>query len=147
MPARDTTILIAVLGSIFGFICAVFLILILRFTFRSRHMYKNHTHQRVISPELQTRLARIPSVQERRDRWSAKGRGQSADLGSGNGGGVVSRGADADEAMQMQDDVLMDDDKSAREFGATVHEDGTRSYLNGWSVLISCRNHTMTVQN
>lgn len=113
----DTLILIVVLSSVFSLLFAVFLFLILRFTFRNRTLEPRST-----SPDgHQTQATMQQRTQQWKDRWSAKRRGDAA---------VVS-GADEDEVEAQGEHV---DDRTAGEFGATVHADGTRSYLNGWSV-------------
>lgn len=111
----DTTMLVAVLSSVFGFLFAVFLFLILRFTWRNRTLEPRSTSAEALRPGTSTRL----DSQQWKDRWSTKRRGGAAAV-SGN----------ADDEVETQQQYL--DDKTAGEFGANVHENGTRSYLNGW---------------
>lgn len=111
----DTTVLIVVLSSVFGFLFAVFLFLILRFTFRNRTMAPRGT-----SPDpLQSRTSTTTRAQQWKDRWSSNTRG----------GATAVRGVEDDELEAQSQHI---DDKTAGEFGATVSDNGTRSYLNGW---------------
>lgn len=60
-----------------------------------------------------------------KERWSTRSRG----------GATAVRGVDDDEVDEMeaqQHQHAITYDKTAGEFGATVNENGTRSYLNGW---------------
>lgn len=128
--ASDTTVLIIVLSCVFGFMFAVFLFLILRFTFRVRSMVPRSTVNTKTGMEQLTSAHRGHGTNERplqwKERWSTRSRG----------GATAVRGVDDDEvdemeARQNQQHAIIHD-KTAGEFGATVHENGTRSYLNGW---------------
>ncbi|KAK9894128.1 hypothetical protein P389DRAFT_212641 [Cystobasidium minutum MCA 4210] len=125
----DTRVLIIVLSCVFGFLFAVFLFLILRFTFRVRSLgprSSSSTRLADLSPR-QTRHTQ--SMKETplqwKDRWSSKSRGDRAAV----------RGMDDDEVEAQGGGIIHD--KTAGEFGATVHQNGTRSFLNGWFALDS----------
>lgn len=112
----DTTVLVIVLSSVFAFLFAVFLFLILRFTFRNGTLEPRSTSPDVLQNNTRTREK---TRGQWTDRWSTKRRGDA----------IANPGTTDDEVEAQREHI---DDKTAGEFGATVHEDGTRSYLNGW---------------
>lgn len=68
------------------------------------------------------------AAQQWKDRWSARTRGDASAV----------RGIDDDEmeaAIATEDKESIVNDSTAGEFGATVHANGTRSFLNGWYVM------------
>lgn len=110
--STQTKILIIVLSSVFGFLLSVFLFLIVRFSWRMRRSARRAQSS---GPEkMQSMQAHGAPSSERRDRWSTNKRGSS-------------HLEDVDDSQEA-----VYNDRTASEFGATVHPDGTRSYLNGW---------------
>jgi hypothetical protein len=118
--ATETVVLAVILASIFGLVLAIFLFLMLRFTCGHRTLLPC-TAITSSSISAHQRLDRSSKTEEWRERWQVSTRSRR---------------------QPVRESELVDHDKveekapgiSMGEFGATVHEDGTRSYLGGWSV-------------
>jgi hypothetical protein len=104
--------LVIILSSIFAFILVVFSGMLLCFTWRTRKGRRAVVAAANNSRTMTGSRAGMP----REERWSQRGRGASANLSK----------AEDDE------DAMVNNAASANEWGATVNEDGTRSYLRGW---------------
>ena len=150
MATGDNRVLYIVLGSVGLFLLLVFVLLVACFTWR-RHSKRSRRGKDI------SELAQRQLILNRMGNNSSKGESghaSKADLrpaSSGQDAGaaaITGLGSPADRrwsrvtasARVTTTDVDNDDDdyhfaaaeESAAELGATVREDGTRSYLNGW---------------
>ena len=133
----DTTILLTVLGSVFAFILVVFILMVSCFTWRKRRQHRSRSagHDRLVEARFAAKMQELPksstanssSSSTRQGRWTHASK--QRDLGDiDEEGRHLSTRNETDDS----ENPFADEHGNSAEWGATVNEDGTRSYLNGW---------------
>lgn len=129
----DKITLFIVLGSVSAFILVTFILMVSCFPWRRRRAHRGirTNHDRIVEARLAARIKEIPRSYTRQDRWthSSKSGGVSRDIGGVDEAG---RHRLTDETNDDTENPFSDEQANSTEWGATVNEDGTRSYLNGW---------------
>lgn len=113
-----TTLLVIILCFLMTVFCFIIIITLL-FTGRKRHGYES---------SMQMTAGRLMRKQNaRRRRWNTIV--GSSELGQRPAEGILKQNNGVEELDETADEK---DDATASEWGATIHSDGTRSYLHGW---------------
>ena len=130
----DTTILLTVLGAVFGFIFLVFVLMVSCFTWRRRRQHRGLRagHDRIVEARLAARMKEFPkSSSTRQDRWTHSSKHQDM-AGVDEEGRQRLKQDESEDKLEVDESPFSDEQANSAEWGATVNEDGTRSYLNGW---------------
>ena len=146
MATGDNRVLYIVLGSVGLFLLLVFVFLVACFTWR-RHSKRSRrgkdiselAQRQLILNRMGNSSSKGESVHaskvDLRPALSGRDAGAAAVTGSGSPADRRWSRGTASARVPTDDDNDNDDDDyhfGATEWGATVREDGTRSYLNGW---------------